>query len=90
MVHCPKCGVELDAGFAGRFGLTPREVECADLVMCGFANCEIAGKLAISEETVKRHLFNIFPKVGVDGRAALTIVGLLGREGFKQMREGKQ
>jgi DNA-binding NarL/FixJ family response regulator len=89
MVHCPKCGVELDAGFGGRFGLTPREVQCADLVMRGFANCEIAGKLAISEWTVKRHLSNIFPKVGVDDRAALTIVGLLGREGFKQMREGK-
>jgi DNA-binding NarL/FixJ family response regulator len=89
MVHCPKCYTVLSSGFDGRFGLTPREVQCADLVMCGFANCEISSKMAISEWTVKRHLSNIFPKVGVDDRAALTIVGLLGLEGFKQMREGK-
>jgi len=39
----------------------------------GMRNKEIAGKLSISEGTVKIHLHNIYEKLRVDGRVALTV-----------------
>ena len=37
----------------------------------GLGNKEVAGRLAISEATVKVHLTHIFQKLGVRGRAEL-------------------
>jgi DNA-binding NarL/FixJ family response regulator len=53
-------------------GLTAREVEILGLVAAGKTNREIAGALVVSEHTVRRHLQNIFVKVGVTSRAAAT------------------
>ena len=50
------------------FGLTSREVEIISAIKKGSSNREIAGQLAISEETVKRHLSNIFSKLAVANR----------------------
>jgi DNA-binding NarL/FixJ family response regulator len=84
-LHCPKCG-EAFGGFH-EYRLSPRELQISDLVMRGFANCEIAGKLGCEEGTIKCHLTRIFAKVGIGGRGELMIIGLLGREALKQMRE---
>jgi DNA-binding NarL/FixJ family response regulator len=43
--------------------LTPREVEIISEIKAGRSNREIALTLSISEETVKRHLSNIFEKL---------------------------
>jgi DNA-binding NarL/FixJ family response regulator len=53
--------------------LTPREIEIVRLVASGRRNKAIAETLSISEGTVKLHLHNIYGKLGVDGRVALTL-----------------
>lgn len=53
--------------------LTPREIEIVRMVATGLRNKEIAGKLSITEGTVKIHLHNIYEKLGVDSRLALTL-----------------
>ena len=53
-------------------GLTGRQVEVLALVAAGRTNREIAEELVLSEHTVRRHLQNIFAKVGVTSRAAAT------------------
>jgi two-component system, NarL family, nitrate/nitrite response regulator NarL len=58
------------------FGLTPRELEIVELVTEGCGNREIAGRLTISEETVKRHLTHIFDKVGMSTRLELALFAL--------------
>jgi DNA-binding CsgD family transcriptional regulator len=45
--------------------LTPREIEVVALLLNGFTNGEIAAQLSISENTLKTHLRNIYPKFGV-------------------------
>jgi two-component system, NarL family, nitrate/nitrite response regulator NarL len=56
-----------------RFGLTPRELEITSTVVSGLSNKEIAKKLALSEDTVKHHLTNIFDKVGASNRLELAL-----------------
>lgn len=56
------------------FGLTTREVEIISAIKEGNSNREIASKLAISEETVKRHLSNIYGKLGVSSRLELAVL----------------
>lgn len=56
------------------FGLTSREVEIIAAIKEGNSNREIASKLAISEETVKRHLSNIYGKLGVNSRLELAML----------------
>lgn len=53
--------------------LTPREIEIVRMVASGLRNQVIADKLHISEGTVKVHLHNIYEKLQVDGRVALTL-----------------
>jgi DNA-binding NarL/FixJ family response regulator len=48
--------------------LSPREVEILQFVATGLSNKEIAGKLQISETTVKSHLLHIFAKLQVNDR----------------------
>jgi DNA-binding NarL/FixJ family response regulator len=55
------------------FGLTDRELQIAALVVTAAGNKEIADKLGISEKTVKRHMSNIFDKVGVSSRTELAL-----------------
>jgi DNA-binding CsgD family transcriptional regulator/tRNA A-37 threonylcarbamoyl transferase component Bud32 len=52
--------------------LTAREAEIANLVAARKSNKEIAAALEISARTVGTHLSNIFAKLGVDSRGALT------------------
>ena len=53
-------------------GLTARETEILTLVATGKTNRAIAADLVISEKTVARHLSNIFDKLGVSSRSAVT------------------
>ncbi|MGH3102609.1 MAG: response regulator transcription factor [Gaiellaceae bacterium] len=53
-------------------GLTPREVEVLRLVATGRTNRAIADELVISEKTVARHVSNIFTKLRLSSRSAVT------------------
>ena len=55
-----------------------REVEVISAIKAGNSNKEIATKLAISEETVKRHLSNIYAKLGVSSRLELALLAVDG------------
>ncbi len=48
--------------------LTPREQEVLQLVAAGLTNREIAERLVISAETVKKHVGNLCAKLGVGNR----------------------
>jgi DNA-binding NarL/FixJ family response regulator len=50
-------------------GLTARETEVLRLIAQGLSNPEIAGRLFISEATVKTHINNTFAKIGARHRA---------------------
>ena len=52
--------------------LTEREREVLDLLAQGLTNKEIAEKLFITTNTVKRHLKAVFEKLGVHTRSAAT------------------
>jgi DNA-binding CsgD family transcriptional regulator len=60
---------EADAAETNTF-LTAREREILRLVREGKTNAEIAGELWVSPSTVKKHLENVYDKLGVASRAA--------------------
>ena len=51
--------------------LTNRETEIIELISFGYSNVDIAKKLNISENTVKYHTKNIYPKLGAHNRYEL-------------------
>jgi ATP/maltotriose-dependent transcriptional regulator MalT len=53
-------------------GLTTREAEVVRCVVSGMANAAIGESLYMSAATVKKHLDNIYTKLGVRGRGPLT------------------
>ena len=55
-----------------RFGLTARELQVLQLVSEGKTSRQLADALVLSDKTVKRHLDNVFGKLGVSSRAAAT------------------
>ncbi len=55
------------------YGLTPRELEVVTCIVEGCSNRDIAKQFSISEETVKRHLSNVFDKTGVSTRLELAL-----------------
>jgi DNA-binding NarL/FixJ family response regulator len=58
------------------YGLTPRELEVVTCIVEGCSNKDVARQFAISEETVKRHLSNIFDKTGVSTRLELALFAI--------------
>jgi DNA-binding NarL/FixJ family response regulator len=56
----------------GPDGLSAREVEVLRLLAEGRSNRDIAEALVISEHTVRRHLSNVYRKIGVSTRSAAT------------------
>jgi DNA-binding NarL/FixJ family response regulator len=57
-------------------GLTPRVAEVLLWVAQGKTNADIGAILGISESTVKKHLLEIFEKLGVETRGAATLRAL--------------
>ena len=58
------------------YGLTPRELEVVGSIVEGCSNRDIAKQFNLSEETVKRHLSNIFDKTGVSTRLELALFAI--------------
>jgi DNA-binding CsgD family transcriptional regulator len=55
-----------------RYLLTPREVQIVGLICKGASNPEIGDALGIMENTVKKHISNIFDKLEIRNRTELT------------------
>lgn len=53
------------------YNLSKREKEIIDLMLQGDTNVEISEKLFISISTVKKHVYNIFTKMGINSRIQL-------------------
>jgi DNA-binding CsgD family transcriptional regulator len=66
-LRCPQRGRPT----GGWPSLTPREREVALLAGEGLTNPEIAERLVISRGTVKNHLAQVFPKLGISKRSEL-------------------
>jgi DNA-binding NarL/FixJ family response regulator len=56
--------------------LTPGEVQVLQLIAAGNANKEIAAQLAITEETVKGRVKNIFSKLSAKDRTHAAMIGV--------------
>jgi DNA-binding NarL/FixJ family response regulator len=56
----------------GKLGLSTREKQILGMVVLGLSNGEIAGKLVVTESTVKSHLSSAFTKLGVRSRTEAT------------------
>ncbi len=53
--------------------LTPRETQVLELVAAGLSNPEVASRLVISENTVKKHLHNILEKLHLTNRVEAAV-----------------
>jgi ATP/maltotriose-dependent transcriptional regulator MalT len=58
--------------------LSRRESEVAGLVAGGLSNRDIAVKLHIAEDTVKKHIAHAADKLGLDGRTQLAVAWATG------------
>jgi DNA-binding NarL/FixJ family response regulator len=56
--------------------LTRREIDVLRLIAEGNANKEIAGRLSLSEETVKGHVQNVLAKLGANYRTHAVTIAL--------------
>ena len=65
-----------------RDGLTPQELQIAQLAAEGLTNREIGQRLYLSHRTIATHLYRVFPKLGITARtelaATLAAEGALG------------
>ena len=57
-------------------GVTPREAEVLLWVAQGKSNADIGVILGMAEKTVKKHMSNIFQKLGIESRNAATVRAL--------------
>jgi DNA-binding CsgD family transcriptional regulator len=64
-----------DEGRRDDLGITRRELEILGLIAQGMSNREIAGKLYVSENTVKTHCSRAFDKLGAKRRTQAVQLG---------------
>jgi DNA-binding CsgD family transcriptional regulator len=58
------------------FRITDRELEIIGMLVQGMSNAQISARLVVTEATTKRHVYNIFQKLGIKSRFEL--VGWVG------------
>ena len=56
--------------------LTVKEVQVATLVWKGMTNREIASTLRVTENTVKKYVYEVFNKTGASSRVELVLQAL--------------
>ena len=62
-----------------QLGITARELEILVLIAAGLSNREIAGRLFVSENTVKTHSSRLFDKLGAKRRTQAVQIGKTAR-----------
>ena len=65
--------------------LSPREMEILQFVTHGLSNKEIAGRLRISQQTVKNHMTSILKKLNVQDRTQAAVTAL--RHGWVRIED---
>jgi two-component system, NarL family, response regulator LiaR len=68
-----------DQARVSRLGITARELEILGLIAAGLSNREIAGRLFVSENTVKTHSSRLFDKLGAKRRTQAVQIGKTAR-----------
>jgi DNA-binding NarL/FixJ family response regulator len=56
--------------------LTEREVEVLRLIANGLSNADIAGRLFLSEGTVRNHISSVLAKLGVSDRTQAAVIAI--------------
>jgi len=64
----PRAALFIDEAEIKKTGISKRELEILQLIDEGLSNQQIAGKLFVSEHTVKKHVSNLFFKLDVQRR----------------------
>jgi ATP/maltotriose-dependent transcriptional regulator MalT len=64
-----------DKTCVSRLGITPRAMEILGLIATGLSNREIAGRLFVSENTVKTHFEPAVDKLGAKRRSQAVQIG---------------
>ena len=71
----PAAAFVRDAGRVATLGVTPRELEILELIAAGLSTREIAGRIFVSENTVKTHASRLFDKLGARRRTQAVQTG---------------
>jgi two-component system, NarL family, nitrate/nitrite response regulator NarL len=74
-----EAGATTDASEKALAGLTERECQIVKLVSAGLPNKEVGRQLNLTAGTVKVHLHNIFSKLAINNRTALTALAVSDR-----------
>ena len=74
-----EAGATTDASEKALAGLTERECQIVKLVSAGLPNKEVGRQLNLTAGTVKVHLHNIFSKLAINNRTALTALAVFDR-----------
>ena len=82
-----EAGATTDASEKALAGLTERERQIVKFVSAGLPNKEVGRQLNLTAGTVKVHLHNIFSKVAINNRTALTALAIHDR--YKIPHDGR-